>query len=225
MSSLLAEPSARLDCSKDRYRRIVTYYRLAYRYTRAANQLMAELALLPQQRRRTRWNNQNQTLTSPARWFGPYDDRRFEHVRLTYQSLLERFERGYWRSGRFQAVRVQCLKQHEGRCNVGVLANARVYGTVKVCPRLLSKPTWLGATVIMHEMLHQLHNVGDQRHDLCARSDDNRCYRLGALKLVRHSKLRLAIDNNDNYAYFATATYARSHSAELAIMRHRSGRS
>jgi hypothetical protein len=219
VANRLRTPQAWSGCDQATRQKLQNFYQQAYLYTKAAKQFLYRLKDLPPEQRKAVWNGQGHQCNSarrcryfpvPAYWFGPYSEKRMRFILLVFTQVLQRFELGYRFGRQSRPVRFQCVSAGVGRCRIGVIANASQYGTVCVCPRLLNKTTGVGGMVVLHEMLHQDLGVGDQRDLVCQRSDESRCYRRGARRLVAHQLLEKAIRNNDNYAFFARAIYLRA---------------
>jgi hypothetical protein len=186
------------------------------------------LSTLPPATRRTIWERAStwssgvatRLRAAPGHWFGPYSTAHLRFVHRTFRLVVRRFERGFDSPDGARPVHFACLSGINVRCREGLLGNASTYGTIRVCPRLLAKPVAEGGTVVLHEMLHQALRVGDQRDAVCRVGAETRCYRDGARRLVQAGKLRKAILNNDNYAFFARriflASRARADRARVA---------
>lgn len=203
-------------CSSAKRKKLEGFYACAYLYAKSAELFMNRLASYPAPDRRHIWNERKKARTAdtfdeysgaPSHWFGRYAEANFRFVHKTFKRVTDRFEKGYDFGGKKRPVKFACLSESTGRCRSSLLANASIYGTIRVCPRTLRKPLNEGALVILHEMLHQRLGIGDQRDRICNRGSDARCYRIGARKLVRAGDLRKALRNNDNYAYFARGIY------------------
>ncbi len=199
------KPRAVIDCGAGEAR-IIEYYHWAHRYARAASLYFARLGALPVSRRGSHWDNGKPL--AAGKWFGEYSAESFEFVRQVFHGVLRRMESGYRGKG---PVRFVCLATNQERCGEGVLANAREFGTVRICPRLMERPARAGGVVVLHEILHQGLGVSDQRHGVCRRGGESRCYRQGALRLIGSGHDEIAIRNNDNYAYFAREAYRALH--------------
>lgn len=119
-----------------------------------------------------------------------------------FDALVGRFTRGYDTDGRRVAATFACFPASYSRCRNGLLGNASVYGTVRLCPKLLSRSTTAVAAIVLHELMHQGLGVGDRRHEGCDGSK-NRCYRDNAHALVAAGRHDLAVRNIDNYVAFA----------------------
>lgn len=142
----------------------------------------------------------------PARvYFGRWSGRKVQFVVRAFSRLGVRFQEGFLDTTSISAPRIECFPQDHARCHRGLLANASIYGTIRVCPSLLKRPTGEVAAVLLHEMLHQGLGVTDQQHHACGSRKDHRCYRGGALRLVEGGRDDLASRNNDNYVGFARA--------------------
>jgi hypothetical protein len=208
--------------------RLESFYRRGYAYAKAASAFLGRLSNLSPAARREIWDGRSSRLSShgterstvPGHWFGPYSGAHLRFVRRTFRLVVRRFEHGFDMPDGARPVHFACLDGSYGRCQQGLLGNASIYGTIRVCPRLLEKPVAEGGVVVLHEMLHQELFVGDQRDRICRVGTETRCYRDGARRLVRAGKVRKAILNNDNYAFFAKhvflASRARSDAARAA---------
>ena len=200
-------------CSADARRRLEQIHACAYLYAKAASLFLDRLSSMTAKARSRVWNQVGDVAVSggysgaPQYWFGPYADTRFRFIRETFRLVVRRFEKGFDFGNEVRPVRFLCLPGSGGRCRGTLLANASIYGTVRVCPRALQKPVVEGGLVILHEFLHQELMVGDQRDRVCRSGEDPRCYREGARRLVQAGKYGKAIRNNDNYAYFARGVY------------------
>lgn len=189
------------------------FYAQGYAYAKAGQHFLDRVGRLPSGAQRIVWHKGPRPasfggrLLAPANWFGPYSAMRLVTVARTFDSVVERFEKGYPIDGRFRPVRFECLPSSAAKCRSTVLANASVFGVARICPRLLAKPVASGGAVVLHELLHQALGVGDQRHQVCRRGNESRCYRAGALRLVSEGHTDVALRNNDNYVYFARALY------------------
>lgn len=142
------------------------------------------------------------------RAFGPYSPMRARQVLRVIRGVLDRFERGFSHGDQRRPPVLACLPASYRRCRTGLLGNASIYGTLRFCPRLLSRDVTGVAKVVLHEMMHQGLGVGDQRHADCDGSR-HRCYRDGARALVAAGRYDLALRNIDNYvalvAHFGAA--------------------
>jgi len=212
----LRAPRAWIDCDAENRVKLHEFYRRAYLYAKAAQAFLSLLTALPQEQCTALWNGGEQRhgqarrypySPAPTYWFGSYSERHAGFILHTFTQVVQRFERGYHFRQGYRPVQIRCLSTAEHRCRSGVLANASEYGTIRVCPLLLTKTTSVGGAVILHEILHQDLGVRDQRDQVCMRGDESRCYRQGAWWLVAHNKLEKAIRNNDNYALFARAVF------------------
>lgn len=142
----------------------------------------------------------------PARaYFGRWSGDKLQLVVRAFSRLGVRFEEGFRDTTSISAPRFECFPQDHSRCHRGLLANASIYGTVRVCPSLLKRPDGEVSAVILHEMLHQGLGIADQKHHACGSRKDHRCYRGGALRLVENGRVDLASRNTDNYVGFACA--------------------
>ena len=190
------------DCDPGAAARILGFYDMAYRYARAADVFLDRLAATEEASREKHWNAARPV--TAAKFFGPYSADSFEVVTAVIRGVLTRFEKGYDGVG---GVRFLCLAANQERCDQGVLANAREFGAIRVCPRLIGKDREQGGVVILHEFLHQRLGVEDVRSQTCRNRDETRCYRGGARRLVEAGLYSDALRNNDNYAYFARAAF------------------
>lgn len=212
----LRAPQTWSNCNETTRQKLEAFYKQAYLYTKVAQRFLSQLVKLPAEQVISIWNGQKHHCISgewcqyspiPANWFGSYSVKRIDFILRTFTHVLQRFEHGYLFENRYRPVKFRCLISKMDRCRTGVIANASQYGTVRVCPRLFNKSVPVGGMVVLHEFLHQDLGVGDQRDVVCKRGDEDRCYRRGARHLVAHQKLKKAIRNNDNYAFFARAIY------------------
>ena len=119
-----------------------------------------------------------------------------------FRGLIRRFRRGYEIGGRRRPPTLACFPKSYGRCRTGLLGNASIFGTVRVCPQLFARGPSEVAAVVLHELMHQDLGVDDQRHGICTGSK-NRCYREGAIDLLRAGRFDLAVHNIDNFVRFA----------------------
>lgn len=216
IGALPRRPMAWKTCSPAARKKLEGFYACAYLYAKSAELFMNRLASYPAPDRKHIWNERKKGKTAdkfdeyngaPSHWFGRYAEANFRFIHKTFKHVIARFEKGYDFGGAKRPIKFECLSGNWGGCRSSLLANASIYGTVRVCPRTLRKPLNEGALVILHELLHQRLNIGDQRDRVCDRGSDARCYRIGARKLVRAGNLRKALRNNDNYAYFARGIY------------------
>jgi hypothetical protein len=193
----------RIDSCDTRVRTIlVTAYREAHRWALAARRWLAQLG--SSRNLRERWNG-----SSAARLFGPYRTSRFQRVLRVFDELIRRFHRGYQISGRWIAPALVCFPMSYSRCRKGLLGNASIFGTVRLCPQLLERGPAQTASVVLHELMHQGLGVDDQRHQACNGSK-HRCYREGAQELVNANRFDLAVRNIDNYVAFARLLAGRT---------------
>jgi hypothetical protein len=174
---------------------LVTAYQQAYRWALGAHQWLGRL--LARHDVGARWN-----VSPAARLFGPYQPARARRVFAVLEGLLQRFRHGYRIEGRQVPATLVLFPASYGRCRNGLLGNANILGTVRLCPQLLGRGPVQTASVVFHELMHQGLDVDDQRHPACDGSK-NRCYREGARELVRVDRHDLAVRNIDNYVAFA----------------------
>jgi hypothetical protein len=174
----------------------------SYRWAEAARRWM--LGLVTSGQARSRW-----TGSEAAKLFGPFSAPRVKHVAKVFIGLVRRFQSGYEIGGQHRAPTIGCFPASYGRCKTGLLGNASIFGTIRLCPRLIARPAAEVAAVVLHEMMHQGLGVGDRRHEMCEGSK-NRCYREGADALVGAGRHDLAIRNIDNYVAFARTIASRS---------------
>jgi hypothetical protein len=174
---------------------LVRAYHQAYRWASAARRWIVQLA--SSARARDRWN-----AGPAARLFGPYQASRVRRVRFVLDGLLRRFHHGYSIRGKQVAPTLACFPESYHRCRKGLLGNASILGTIRLCPRLLERGPLQAASVVFHELMHQGLGVDDQRHQGCDGSR-HRCYSENAPELVRMNRYDLAVRNIDNYVKFA----------------------
>jgi|CXWL01.1.fsa_nt_gi hypothetical protein len=203
MPSTLLPPKILPACDQEKAKRVCRFYVAAYQYALAAKLFLDRIEQYIESVRAQLWN-QARPVTA-AEWFGPYSPKTFDTVSFIIRGVVNRFERGYEGSG---AVQFLCVRTSQERCDQSVLANAREFGIIRLCPRLIAKNPATGGIVILHEFLHQGLGVGDVRHKVCRRRNETRCYRSGAKKLINSGNFTEALHNNDNYAYFAKAAHA-----------------
>jgi hypothetical protein len=182
-------------CNPDMRKTLVQAYHQAYRWALGTRRWLARL--MSHADARKRWNN-----GSAARLFGPYALARVRRVFLVFEGLLQRFHRGYEIAGRQVAPTLACFPESYHRCRNGLLGNASIFGTIRLCPRSLARGPLQAAMVVLHELMHQGLGVDDQRHQACNGSK-HRCYRENARELVHENRYDLAVRNIDNYVAFA----------------------
>lgn len=174
---------------------IVGAYSQAYHWAVAARRWLVGLAGSGSVR--AKWN------ASPAaRLFGPFRPIRVKRVIRVFDGVVKRFQQGYEIDGRRVAPTIACFRASYSRCRTGLLGNASVFGTIRLCPQLLKRPIPEVAAIVLHELMHQALGVGDRRHESCEGSK-HRCYREGAGDLVASGRHDLAVRNIDNYVAFA----------------------
>jgi hypothetical protein len=203
MPSALLPPKIFPACNQGKTERVREFYIAAYHYALAAKKFLDRLGQNIEVVRAKLWNHARPV--TAAEWFGPYSSRTFDTVSFVIHGVVSRFERGFEGSGPVQFL---CVRSSQERCNQGVLANAREFGIVRLCPRLIAKNPTDGGIVILHELLHQELGIEDVRHRVCRLGNETRCYRSGARKLVNSGHFTEALHNNDNFAYFAKAAHA-----------------
>lgn len=179
-----------------RARAVVTAaYEQAYRWAAAAHRWLVSFASGGSLRRK--WNS-----SAAIRLFGPFRADRVRRIFRVFDSLVRRFIAGYEIRGQRVAPTITCFSSSYHRCGKGLLGNASIYGTIRLCPQLLRRPVRQVASIVLHELMHQALGVGDRRHETCEGSK-HRCYREGALDLVSAGRFDLATRNIDNYVAFA----------------------
>lgn len=215
------DPVVRTVCCQRSQQRITDGYFLAFRYARDGLAMLAAISKLrSDSARAAAWAHppKGDHRATPARWFGPYSAPTLRHLRRVFATVLLRFTQGYDFGGSSQPTQFSCLGKRHPKCRSSVLANASIYGTIRICPSLLSRRRDRIGLVVLHEMLHQLGQIRDQRDPVCRRGRETRCYGAGALRLVRHGRHGKALNNNDNlaqFAYFATQAIS-GHRRELS---------
>ena len=204
--AVLRKPEIRSVCCQKSASSIHEGYLLAYRYARAGLAVLVAISRMHSHRERAiAWSRplKGAPKLIPQNWFGPYSASALRHLQRSFAAVVLRFTKGYQVSGGFRATQFMCLGEDHRKCRKGVLANASIYGTVRVCPSLLSRRADRIGVVVLHEMFHQLGDIRDQWDPVCRRGGESRCYGNGALRLVRYRKFNKALKNNDNLAQFA----------------------
>ncbi len=198
-------------CSPKAREKLAAFVGLAQRYVAAAHDELQALAALKGGARRARWKGEPNTPANLFHWFGPYSDARFRFIVRVFGESRKRLHEGFDSAGAREPMRIKCLSKVGTRCEKRrlLLANASEFGAIKVCPRLLSKSLEEGAMTMLHESLHHLMGVDDQRAKECSVGSETRCYRDGARALVQAGKFSKALRNNDNHVSFARAVHDR----------------
>ncbi len=198
-------------CSGDAKRQLAAFLGLAQRYAAAADDELRAVAALSVRERRATWAGSGNAVASLRHWFGPYSNSRLRFIARVFAESRKRLHQGFDIAGKREPMRIKCLSERGTRCETRrlLLANASDFGTIKVCPRLLSKSLEEGAMTLLHESLHHLMGVNDQRATECSTGGDSRCYRDGARALVLAGKFAKALRNNDNHVSFARAVHDR----------------
>ncbi len=178
-------------CDPRRRAKLLAAYGLAYRWVVSAANWLKRWVKSPALPRE--WNT-----GIVGRLFGPFRVPRLRKLIEVVRGALDRFVRGYSKEGKTLPTTLACFPSSYTRCRTGLLGNATIFGTLRFCPQLLERGVADVAKVVLHEMLHQGLGVGDRRHENCQGSK-NRCYREGALALVKSGRYDLAGRNIDNY--------------------------
>jgi hypothetical protein len=197
-----AAPPRIATCEPQARARIEAAYRQAYAWAVAAQRWLARLVAGGNVR--SRWNG-----GVAGRLFGPFRAERLRRVVRVLGGLLRRFREGYLVKGRRVPATIACFSTTYHRCGKGLLGNASIYGTIRLCPQLLRRPVDEVAAIVLHELMHQRLGVGDRRHESCAGSK-RRCYRDGATDLVEAGRHDLALRNIDNFVAFARHVATRN---------------
>ncbi len=182
-------------CEPQARARIEAAYRKAYAWAAAAQSWLARLVAGGDIR--SRWNR-----GVAGRLFGPFRAERLRRVVRVLGGLLRRFREGYVVNGRRVPPTIACFSTSYHRCGKGLLGNASIYGTIRLCPQLLRRSVDEVAAIVLHELMHQRLGVGDRQHESCEGSK-RRCYREGATDLVAAGRHDLALRNIDNFVAFA----------------------
>ena len=143
----------------------------------------------------------------PARrFFGPWSKTSVVQVLRVYTRVLRRFQIGFKVRVGSRPVSFRCFGPGEdhGQCDEGLLANARIRGTIRFCPRVLDRSDVPLPLIILHEMMHHGLGLRDRRHPICS-GNKHRCYRGNAERLVREELYGVALTNIDNYVGYAEA--------------------
>lgn len=207
-------PPQVIDCDTRAKSKLMEFYRIGYSHAKLA-QIYLQSLLKEDLRTQVRIWNEDKSICkkrgtdfeSASFWFGQFSLEKLEYITFVFESVVQRFEKGFYLGEKFAPTKIKCLTNKQQRCNQGVLANAAEFGTIRVCPRLLNKSDIYGGLVILHELLHQKLGVGDQRDLVCKRGEESRCYRTGARKLIVNDKIVKAMKNNDNYVLFSKSIY------------------
>ncbi|MFV8752589.1 hypothetical protein ACNOYE_18735 [Nannocystaceae bacterium ST9] len=189
-------------CTAAQAQKLHDAYAVAAAVARSASKYTQQLALRCARGQNLAWHD------GPApRFFGDFRADKVRKIVNVFSGVETRFREGFVDSTSIEAPRIECFGRDHGRCRQGLLANASIFGTIRVCPSLLERSTREVALVLLHEMLHQGLGVGDRRHPVCrsGKKRDMRCYREGAVRLVEEGRSDLALQNNDNYVGFALA--------------------